>query len=143
MGSEEEADMVRARLEAGEDFTALVEEFSQHGESKLSGGNLGLLTPGSMPAFDEFVFYSEVELETISEPIRDETVGGIGGYWLIEVLDKDDNRQIEEDDRNLLKSEAFEEWVASLWDDPATKVESYLDDDKVAYAIDKVSEEME
>jgi len=142
LGSEEEAQRVRARLEAGEDFTALVEEFSQHGESKVSGGSLGSLTPGGVPAFDEFVFDPEVELETISEPIRDETVGSIGGYWLIEVLDKDDNRQIEEDDRNSLKDTAYEEWVASLWDDPATKIESYLDEGKVAYAIGKVSEEM-
>jgi len=142
LGSEDEAQRVRARLEAGEDFATLAKELSQHEGSKENGGDLGLLTPGIVPAFDEFVFDSEVELGTISEIIRHDTMETTGGYWLIKVLDKDDNRQIEDDDRSLLKAKALEEWVSSLWDDPENKVESYLDAEKQTYAIGKVLEEM-
>ena len=142
LGSEDEAQRVRARLEAGEDFATLAKELSQHEGSKENGGDLGLLTPGIVPAFDEFVFDSEVELGTISEIIRHDTMETTGGYWLIKVLDKDDNRQIEDDDRSLLKAKALEEWVSSLWDDPENKVESYLDTEKQTYAIGKVLEEM-
>ena len=144
LGSEVEAQGVRARLEAGEDFAALAEELSQHEGSKESGGDLGWLTPGSMsPAFDEFAFNSEVELETVSEPIGDDAVVTTGGYWLIKLLDKDDNRKIEDDDRILLKAKALDEWVSSLWDDPENKIESYLDEDKKSWAILKAIEELE
>jgi len=144
LGSEEEAQEVRARLGAGEDFAALAEEFSQHEVSKENGGDIGWSVPGTMsPAFDEFAFNSEVELETVSESIRDDTVVTTGGYWLVKVLDKDDNRKIEDDDRILLKSKALEEWVSSLWDDPENKIESYLDEDKKSWAILKALEELE
>jgi parvulin-like peptidyl-prolyl isomerase len=144
LGNEEEAQSVRARLEADGDFAALAKELSQHEGSRENGGDIGWLTPGTMhPAFDEFVFNSEVELDTLSEPIRDDTVSTTGGYWLVKVLDKDDNRKIEDDDRTLLKSKALNDWVSSLWDDPENKIESYLDDDKKSWAILKAMGELE
>ena len=139
LGSEQEAQSVKARLEAGEDFAALAQELSQLDYSKENGGDLGWLTPGMMsPAFDEFVFDSEVKLETLSEPVSDEATMTKGGYWLLKVLDKEEHRQISADDRDLLKEKALNEWVASLWDDP--KIESYLDGAKKAWAIQKALE---
>jgi parvulin-like peptidyl-prolyl isomerase len=144
LGSEEEAQAIRDRLEAGEDFAELATEFSQHEESKENGGDLGWLTSDTMTsAFDEFAFDSEVKLETLSEPIGDDTMVTEGGYWLVKVLDKDDNREIEDDDRAVLKAEALNEWVSSLWDDPETKIESYLDEEKMSWAISKAIGELE
>ena len=138
LGSEEEAQDIRDRLEAGEDFATLAKEFSQHDLSKENEGNLNVESPDMMsPAFSEFVFDPEVELETISEPIRDDTVATTGGYWLLKVVDMDDNRQIADEDRDWLKTDALSEWVSSLWDDPENKIENYLDDDKMAWAIAK------
>ena len=143
LSNEAQAQGVRARLGAGEDFAALAEELSQHEGSRENGGDMGGSTPGAMsPAFDEFAFNYEVELETVSEPIRDDTVVTTGGYWLIKLLDTDDNRKIEDDDRNLLKAKALDEWVTSLWDDPENKIESYLDEDKMSWAISKAMEEL-
>jgi len=138
LGSEEEAQDIRDRLEAGEDFATLAKEFSQHDLSRENEGNLNVESPDMMsPAFSEFVFDPEVELETISEPIRDDAVATTGGYWLLKVVDMDDNRQIADEDRDLLKTDALSEWVSSLWDDPENKIENYLDDDKKAWAIAK------
>ncbi len=139
LGSEEEAQSVKDRLEAGEDFAALAEELSQHYYSKENGGDFGWLPPGVMsPAFDEFVFDSEVKLETISEPVRDDTAVTEGGYWLLKVLEKEDNRKISDDDRALLKTKALDEWGNSLWDDPENEIESYLDSEKKAWAIERL-----
>jgi foldase protein PrsA len=144
LGSEEEAQEVRARLEAGEDFAALAKEFSQHEASRGNDGDIGWSVPDTMSqAFEDYAFDDEVALETVSEPIRDDTVGTTGGYWLVKLLDKDDNRKIEDDDRILLKDKALEEWVSSLWDDPENKIESYLDEDKKSWAILKALEELE
>ncbi len=140
LGSEEEALDVTARLEVGEDFdkdfAELAGELSQHDASKESGGDLGWLAPGTMcPAFDEFAFNAEIELGMLSEPIRDDTVITKGGYWLLKVVDKED-RQIEDEDRNLLKNKALNEWVSGLWDN-AEIDDSYLDDEKKWWAIER------
>jgi len=136
LGSEEEAQGVRIRLEDGEDFADLAEELSQHRASKEDEGELTGLTPGMMsPAFDEFIFHPELRLRLLGEPVRDDAVVTNGGYWLIKVVDIDYNREIEEEDRDLLKSKALTEWVSSLRDDPENKVESYLDEEKKGWAI--------
>lgn len=140
LGSEQEAQKVRGKLEAGEDFGELAKEFSQHDWSKENGGDLGWLIPGEAgPTFDEFIFNSEVELGVVSEPIRDDTVFTKGGYWLIKVQDKDDNRQIDDSDRELLKADALSKWIEALWNDPENKIESYLDGEKIAWAIEKAA----
>ncbi|TET18063.1 MAG: hypothetical protein E3J75_00955 [Dehalococcoidia bacterium] len=136
LGSEQEAQDVIAQLENGEDFATLAKELSQHNASKENGGDLGWLTPDTMSsAFDEFAFNSE--LGTLSEPIRDDEAVTKGGYWLVKVLNKADNRQIEDSDRDWLKAKALDEWVSSLWDNPENEVESYLDNEKKAWAIEK------
>jgi len=134
LASEQQANEVRARLEAGEDFATLAEEFSQHDESRENGGDFEVLSPDMMSsAFNEFAFSSE--LGVLSQPIRDEVASTEGGYWLLEVVDIDDNRQIGEEDRDLLKAGALSKWVEALWDDPENRVESYLDDEKKGWAI--------
>lgn len=136
LGSEEEAEKVRGRLEAGEDFGELARQFSQHDGSRDNGGNLGWLTPGKLSAaVDEFIFNSKIEVGIVSEPIKDENTTTKGGYWLIKAIDKDDNRRIEDSDRDLLKAEALNKWIEALWNDPANKIENYLDDEKEAWAI--------
>ena len=140
LGSEEEALDVRARLEAGEDLATLAEEISQFEESRKQGGELGVVSKGEMsPALDEFVFNPDVETGTLSEPIRDDTVITQGGYWLIKVLDKDDDRQLESKDHDFLIAKAFDEWASLLWFDPSNDVDdSYLDSERKMWAIEQV-----
>ncbi len=140
LGNEVEAQAARARLEAGEDFATLAAELSQTGDAEETGGDLGWLTPGIIVSdFDDFIFDSEVELGTLSEPIRDEGTVTTGGYWLLMVLDIDDNREISDEDRDLLKNSLLYEWFSALWDDPENEVDhSYLDDEKIMWAVDRV-----
>jgi len=143
LGSEKEAQDVRARLEAGEDFTTLAQEFSQHEATKENGGDFDWLSledvmPGS--AFAAWADIFELETGVVSEPIRDDTEVTTGGYWLLKVLDKEDNKQISDDDRNLLKAKALDEWVFSLWYDPGNEVNSYLTDEMREWAIAKAME---
>jgi parvulin-like peptidyl-prolyl isomerase len=137
LGSDEEAQEVRDRLETGEDFDALAQELSQDASGE-EGGDLGWMSPGeAVPPFDEFISDPQVEPGVVSEPIRDDTVVTRGGYWLIKVADKEDNRQVEENDRDLLKAEAFNEWVEALWESPEYVVESYLDEEQKVWAIEQ------
>jgi len=139
LSSEEQAQTVRTRLETGEDFATLAQELSQHDTSRENGGDLSWVAPNTMsPIINEFIFDTELEL---SQPLRDEDVETRGGYWLMMVMDIDDNREIEEEDRDSLKTKAFNEWVSSLWDNPENEIDdSYLDYEKKEWAIWKATE---
>jgi parvulin-like peptidyl-prolyl isomerase len=135
LGSEEEASDIRARLEAGEDFAALSDEFSQYDEFKANGGEFEVSGGDMSSAFDEFAFDPELELGTLSQPIKDDTVVTEGGYWLIKVAEAADDRQISDEDRDRLKNDALSQWLAGLSDKPDNTVDSYLDDEKTNWAI--------
>ena len=99
-----------------------------------------MVVRGELPAAaDEYIFNDEIELETLSEPIRDDTMSTQGGYWLIKVLKEDDDRMIDDEDRDFLISRALNEWITSLWDDPDNDIDhSYLDEAKKAWAIQRL-----
>jgi len=71
----------------------------------------------------------------LSQPIRDDTISTKGGYWLVKIAEIDNNRQIEKEDRDLLKADVWNKWVEGLFNDPENKVKSYLDDEKKMWAI--------
>jgi parvulin-like peptidyl-prolyl isomerase len=105
-----------------------------------SKADLGWLSPGSMgEAFEEFVFDPETALNTISEPIRDEATGTTGGYWLFKVLGSE-QRELSEEDRSSLASQALNDWRSSLLTAPENTVTSYLDDEMKDFATSKVLE---
>jgi len=136
LSSRQEAEEVRAKLEAGGDFAEMAEEYSQ-----LAVGNKGFLksvAPGELTeVFDEAVFGSELELQALSEPLRDETIFTKGGYWLIKVVEIDDNRPLEPVDRDLLKAQALDDWVSELLADETNIVESYLNNKQKMWAVER------
>jgi hypothetical protein len=79
----------------------------------------------------------------VSEPVRDTTEVTKGGYWLVKVLEKDDNRTIDDADRVLLKSKAIGDWLTAMVKDPANRIESRLDDNKKLFAVEQLVKEME
>jgi parvulin-like peptidyl-prolyl isomerase len=135
LGSEEEASNVRARLEAGEDFAALSDEFSQYDQFKGNGGDFEVSKGDMSSAFDDFAFDPELELGSLSQPIKDDTVTTTGGYWLIKVADASDDRPLDDADRNTLKNDALNQWTAGLADKPENTVENYLTDETTNWAI--------
>ncbi len=140
LSSEEEAQQTRDRLAAGEDYAALARELSQLKRVADNDGEF-LVTPGmKSPVIDEFAFDLEIELETVSEPLRDEDALTKGGYWLVKVADKEADRPIEDGDRNWLKTKALTEWVEALWDDPSNEIDdSYLDSEKKTWALEQAT----
>ena len=104
--SEEVADEVITKIEAGGNFTALVGEFSCNSSIE---GDLGWLPQELMP--NTLIADAAFNLTPaeISPPIYDETVIKNIGYWLIEVTDKEDDKIKAR--AMLLGSEAEAEWV--------------------------------
>jgi parvulin-like peptidyl-prolyl isomerase len=140
LSSEQEANEVRARLEEGEDFGELATELSQHYASQTGGGDFEVTAKGQVStAFDEFVFDPELELGSLSQPIRDDEVSTTGGYWLVEVTEAEDNRELDEENRYVLKTDALNQWSSGLMDDPENNLVSYLDDEKKQWAVSYIT----
>ncbi len=136
LGSQEEVLTVRARVVAGEAFASVAKEVSQLPNVQDNGGNIGGVSPNSLPqALNDYVFNANTKAWDLSDPIRDTTASSKGGYWLVNVLEKADSRKIDDADRDLLKSQALNQWAGSLWLDPSYKIEDFMDQAKLTYAV--------
>jgi parvulin-like peptidyl-prolyl isomerase len=138
LSSEAEAQEVKRLVEAGGEWGSLAMEFSQldgieenQGEYKYPPGVL-------VEAVDEVVWDTDTELNVVNEPIGDNGSSTQGGYWLVSVLAQDDNRRVDDEERDLLKANKFSDWVTSLLDDPANEVDtSYLNVETKTWALEQ------
>lgn len=81
VNDEEEANDLYERLQDGEDFAELAQEYSQDGSAE-EGGDLGSFRRGEMvPSFEETAFH--LDEGEISEPVESQF-----GYHIIEVTDR-------------------------------------------------------
>jgi len=141
LASEEEALMVREKLIAGEDFSELAAEYSQLPEEEgvEERGDIGWINKGNMTvAFDDYAFNPENELGVVSMPVKDEERFTQGGCWLVQVVEKEDNRQLSEEDRETLINEIIIEWMESMVEDPSNEVINYIDDEMSFFIVQKV-----
>ncbi|MGD9116695.1 MAG: peptidylprolyl isomerase [Dehalococcoidia bacterium] len=136
--SEALATEVLVRLDAGESFADLALEYSKHTESAENGGEYTASPGTTTTAFDDYVFAEDVELEVVSQPIKDDESKVDGGYWVIEISEVSINRQIEEESRDLLKEEVMNQWIDSLVADENNVIVNYLDDEKKQWAVSHV-----
>ena len=143
LGSRDEAEVVNARLESGEDFAALAAEFSQHKDSREQGGDLGWFSQDTIkPAFEPFALDPEVVLGEVSDIIRDTTAVTTGGCWLLKVLEKDDNREVSDDDRIILAGTAYDDWFSSLRTRPDNQIEILIDQEQRSWAVEVAGREL-
>lgn len=103
--TEEEANEVIERLEAGEDFAALAEEVSTDPGSAAQGGDLGFVSPGAfVESVDEAVF--SLPLGVVSEPVESQF-----GYHIIEVLEREE-RELSPADYSRSQAQAYQDWLS-------------------------------
>jgi foldase protein PrsA len=99
------ANDLRQKIEGGEDFARLAEEFSDDPGSAAKGGDLGWFGKGVMiKEFEDAAF--TLPLAQVSEPISTTF-----GYHLIEVTEKDPNRPKDESTLSQERGQAFQEWL--------------------------------
>lgn len=82
VADEETANEVLDKLNAGEDFATLAQEYSTDTGSAANGGDLGQFGPGKMVAEFEDAAYA-LEIDEISEPVQTQH-----GYHIIKVTDR-------------------------------------------------------
>ena len=137
LGSRQNAEEIRARLVDGEDFGALAREYSQDLMSREQGGNLGW-TQQQGEINNRVVLGLALQLEpgALSQPAADDSVQTKGGYWLVRVEDRDDNRVLEDDVRGMIEWKLLDNWVNGHRAE--NSVESYLTEQQKAWAVAQV-----
>lgn len=99
---------VQQKLGAGEDFARLAAEYSDDTFSAAEGGDLGWFGRGRMvPEFEEATF--SLEPGQLSQPIKTQY-----GYHLVQVLEKDPARPLDEYTLAQSKYQAFTQWLDNL-----------------------------
>jgi parvulin-like peptidyl-prolyl isomerase len=121
--TEEEAKKVQERLSAGEDFAALAKELSLDTGSQEAGGDLGWFARGQMVTeFEEAAF--ALQPGQTSEPVKSSY-----GYHIINLIERDPNRALDEATLEQKKASAVDDWLATQRTSDAVK--SYWSSDKV------------
>ena len=96
------------RLDDGEDFAALAQEYSADPSSARVGGDLGWISPGDL-------LQTEVEDVIFMMPVNSrwpQPVVSVIGYHIIESLELVENRPVDETRRTERRQELFLGWLA-------------------------------
>jgi foldase protein PrsA len=101
---EETGKEVLARLNDGEDWAALAQEYSQDTSNKDNAGDLDWFPRGMMvPEFEEVAF--SLEPDETSDLVQTDF-----GYHIIQVLEKG-MQEVDEQTYSMMKQQAFQEWL--------------------------------
>ena len=109
----EDAEKIRVRLEAGENFADLAREVSLDEVTKENGGDLGWLPRGVMDYRFDYVAFS-LNPGEVSEPLPympDPSSPEGARYYLFMVSEKDAARELDEGGLQILKGKVLEDWL--------------------------------
>nr|WP_163537207.1 peptidylprolyl isomerase [Gracilibacillus sp. YIM 98692] len=129
--SEDTANEVLDKINNGEDFAALAEEYSKDTQSAQNGGSLNQFSAGTMvPGFEDAAY--NLEIDEISEPVETEH-----GFHIIKVTDRIEVEDVEplEDIKDQVKREIaqskFDQSTAQ------TKMQDLIDNANVDIKIEE------
>jgi parvulin-like peptidyl-prolyl isomerase len=102
----QDCEAARERVEGGEDFASVAEEVSKDVTTKSRGGDLEWVTRGMLPgaAFEDVIF--GLEPGELSQVVDSEF-----GFHVVEVLEIDEEREMDEAQRFQVQEKLFLDWV--------------------------------
>ena len=146
LSSEAEAREFKMKLEDGsENLTAIADTYSQYTPSKESHGELGMVADSEniSTAFNNYVYNPDVEIGSWSEPIPDTTFFTKGGVWLVQLIDKDNDRKLSDEDRSTLIEKAYNDWSNNLWVSASADIVNALTDEEQQWAVNRAIKELQ
>ncbi|MET3696236.1 foldase protein PrsA [Bacillus oleivorans] len=104
------AQEVKEKLDSGEDFAALAQEYSTDTANAEAGGDLGFFGRGEMAeAFEEAAF--SLEVNQVSDPVETEH-----GFHIIKVTDKQEAKEANfEESKEEIEQTLFDEEVSAQY----------------------------
>lgn len=145
LGSELEAKDTRARLLEGESLAAIAGNFSQYSASQSRQGELGVMNVSEnvSAVFNGYAFSKSSELGVWSQPLRDESLYTKGGYWIVVIAGKEDNRPLSSTDRDTTISNRFSAWVTQTFEDAQPSIINNLNEELLNWLIAKATERID
>jgi parvulin-like peptidyl-prolyl isomerase len=141
LGNQPDAEAVRARLNAGEDFATVAKEVSLDPNTKDNGGDFGWLGVNNIKTnytFGEKFNPDDLETGVVSAPLADILEYTPGGYWIYKVIEKEDNREVAFADVTLLGNTILQEWLNGLEKDTNNKVTILLTEEMRQWAAARI-----
>jgi parvulin-like peptidyl-prolyl isomerase len=126
--TEEEALAAKERIDSGEDFGVVAQEVSTDTLTAESGGDLGWVTTGQLAAS----YGTNVEDQVFSmSPGEMAIVESLGNYYVIQVLERDENGPLPEDIVAQRQNSALSDWLAERQASPDVSIERLLTPDQI------------
>lgn len=126
--TQEDAEKIKTRIDAGEDFATLATELSIDSATREVGGEVGWV-PRSV-AFEsryDTLLFEQLEIGAVSDPqaYYDTSSGDsstyVTRYLLFMLSDKAENSEIDEKYHETIYSNAFETWIGEIMSDYTIK----------------------
>ena len=136
VGSEQEAEDVINKLNSGADINELAKQISQLPTANISGAEIGWLTKSPDPGELDELF--DLPVNTLYGPVGESQSQTKGGYWVFNILEKNDYLALTDNQQSLLETDFFNRCTAELTKDPDYKVENLLDQEMKDFALNKV-----
>jgi parvulin-like peptidyl-prolyl isomerase len=136
LGSKDEAKKVKAELDNGIDFTAAVQKYSLDENSKQNDGDLGWKQKKAIPAETANLLFS-LPLNTISDPLLDNTTETKGGWWIVKVVNHETDRALDSETRSILVQQVFNDWLIKEQD--AAHIELLLEENQQLWLYSQIS----
>jgi parvulin-like peptidyl-prolyl isomerase len=140
LSSEEQAKSVEARLDAGEDFTALAQELSLKWDD-TNKDDLGWIGSDSTDVIKDYIFSPNTLLNVVSTPIKDANATTLGGCWLFKVQDSGD-RDLSTDDHDTLVNKLYTDWIGIKTQEYQDKIVNSLDTVKKNFATNRIQADL-
>lgn len=108
--TEEEARQILGQIQAGADFAALAEAYSQDAFTREQGGDLGYFPRGILtsPEVEDVAF--SLQPGQVSDVVQSSI-----GYHIVQVVDRVDSMEVSPENLRLLKETAVRKWIDDLW----------------------------
>jgi len=107
--TQQEAERIKAQLQAGADFATLAREFSLDTSTREHGGDLIFFPRGILmaPEVEEAAFALQPgQIEVVTSPL---------GYHVVQVIERDLARPVSPENMRFLQDQAVQEWIGELW----------------------------
>ncbi|MBN1954636.1 MAG: peptidylprolyl isomerase [Anaerolineae bacterium] len=115
----EEAEQILAQIQAGADFDEMAHAYSQDESTRAAGGDLGFFPRGVLlaPEIEQVAF-------ALQAGQTSQVVPSSFGFHIVQVFERDPNRPLSPENLQLLREQAFQEWIETLW--AQAEIERYV-----------------
>lgn len=138
LGSEAEANQIREDIiNNGKDFGTIADEKSQYDTGGQNGGLIGMIKSDAYGLSTEFLEAAfSLDIGEISQPVKDTSETTSGGSWLIRVNEIAPDKELTENDINMLAYSSFSDWMTLAMS--TAEVDDRLTPEDYEFAIGKI-----